>query len=714
MTLMLLISSTFALALLVVHSWRTRGRTVTLVFFIAAALFGLLRGNAIWLLVRCLGETAYELKPYVPQGGLLPEVGHASIQVALGWVFALYLAWTVSERILRRLPRFTGRVFMVSGLASVFMLAMCYGMETTAVSVGWWYWTLPTRSALFGSVNVWAMEGWFSVVPDFLIPFLVIVCADTRRRRLKWLWVLVFPLHLSGHLMYRWFTHAYLVYNVMELAVVVLMMFGGLRMGRGEIRPGERGGGKVTDVLPGVALAIFFLVLMTATLVGKGGVSGVLTLVPMLMLCLLAWRRVPVTWVTVLSLAGAAGWWWIGARAFWVLVPVGVYGFLRLHERLGESLLMKLVPPAVQVALTLWVVVLFQRDTARIDGYVRAWLEGDRRTLAGESAEAVEAYRRADQLRPESTLRFHQVLQRMTRMDGKDPRETAVLFQHRTGRLVRELEELTRRDPEWVEPRMALARFHLLLGDLHAAADQYRQMLRLRPRDANVMSMLGYLLLREGKVAEAEELCTRVLRLRKPPAAAAVNLGVIRFHQNRTAEARTLWQLALSLSPEHPVARLNLQRPTGAPPDAAIDTRYLARPTATTSREVAGWTNTLAAYGRGYSEHERVRLLLEATQFDPDCLLAHMNLVNVYLGRGSPLRDVDRALWHARRAVTIAGQSHGEDRQAESLLLLGQALKADGKPEAAREVLEKGRTKAPAARRPVFDRLLGELGAAPP
>ncbi|HUW55276.1 MAG TPA: hypothetical protein VMZ92_01475, partial [Planctomycetota bacterium] len=105
MNQLLLVSSSIALAMLVVHSWRTRGRAVTLKFFIAATAFGLLRGNAIWLLMRHLTRVAGDLKPYIPQGGLLPEIGHANIQVAVGWVFSMYLAWTVSELILRRLPR---------------------------------------------------------------------------------------------------------------------------------------------------------------------------------------------------------------------------------------------------------------------------------------------------------------------------------------------------------------------------------------------------------------------------------------------------------------------------------------------------------------------------------------------------------------------------------------------------------------------------------
>ncbi|HUU44081.1 MAG TPA: hypothetical protein VMX57_09890, partial [Planctomycetota bacterium] len=88
MTLTLLIGSSAALVLLFIHAWRTRGRKVTLCFFGFGLLFGILRGNTVWTILRTVEENVDALKPYAPQGGLLPEIGHASLQVAFGWVFA--------------------------------------------------------------------------------------------------------------------------------------------------------------------------------------------------------------------------------------------------------------------------------------------------------------------------------------------------------------------------------------------------------------------------------------------------------------------------------------------------------------------------------------------------------------------------------------------------------------------------------------------------
>ena len=705
---LLLISSTVALALLVVHSWKTRGRVVTLSFFIAGIAFGLLRCNGIWLLCKLLGDDSETLKPYVPQGTLLPEIGHASIQVALGWVFALYLAWTVSELILRRLPGLSGRVFMIGGLAAIFMLAICYCMETTAVSVGWWYWELPTRTALFGNVNVWAMEGWFSVVPDFLIPFLVIVCSAARGKWLKWLWVLMFPAHLLGHLAFRWFAYAILVYNAMELLVILLAMFSGLRMARGEIVERPSGKGSVAHALPGVAVAVFLGVLVTANFLSQDGMVSQLTIIPVLMLFLLAWRRLPVTAVLALSVLSLGGWYWIGARALYALVPVAAYGFLWQYARVRGSVWLRLVPPVAQVALTIWAVALVEMDVGRLRRCVQFWEQGDQLALAGKQDEADDMYRRSDDNRPNDSDRFYLTLMIMAGTSSEDLKQSVRLFQHRVTRLLLGLEEASRRDPEWTKPRITGARFRLLLGDVRKATEQYRTVLRYRPRDGKTLSMLGYLLLRQGDLGEAEEVCVSAAALREHPAEVLLYLGVIRFHQGRDEEARQLWERAREREPGRPLARINLERMASLSPDRTIDLRYLAQPTA--DRDAAVWTNEIANFGVGYTLADKHRLWLEATQFDPNYVAPHMYLVeNIYLNQKSGLGNPERALWHARRAVEIARASQDGKRLPWCLLLLSRALLDNNRRDEARRALEEGRVLAPDPSKREFDELLRGL-----
>jgi Flp pilus assembly protein TadD len=688
------ISSTIALALLVVHSWRTRGRDLTLAFFISALAFGILRGNAIWLLCKLLGGTDQGLLPYLPQGGFLPDIGHSSIQVAAGWVFSMYLAWTVSELILHRLPRFSGRLFMVAGISSFFLLAICLCMETTAVSVGWWYWSLPTRSGLFGNVNTWAMEGWFSVIPDFLLPFLVIACSAPKHPRRRWLWCLVFPLHILGHLSGKWFPHPHVIYNLLELLVVSLAMFGSLSMVRGEIKEPPPSRTRGAQPLLAAALGILFAVLIVANLRGRGGMEAQWSWVPLLLLCLLAWKRISLRLVFVLSLATLAGWHWIGARALYGMAPIGLFGFLYLYHQRPAALVWKLVPPLATLALAATALVADETDRGRVEQFAREWRRGDKMILAGRVDQAEAAWAEADRFRPRNTYYFYSIIEQMMQ-SNLEVKQQVVLFQHRVGQVLKELEEVVRRDPEMVEPRSALGRLYLTQGDLPAALRQYRNWSDLRPQDATAATMLGYLLLRVGNLGEAEAVCTRVSLLRAPTAEGLSNLGVIRFVNRRDQEAAALWERALALKPGLTAARLNLERLKDETAVREVDPRFLAR--TDTGRDLASWTYFLAALGE-YATGEKLRLYLEATQFDPDYLAPHINLAFIYLDAQAGFHDPVRALWHAQRAVTL---SASDETRAQSLLLLGRALLDNGRPDQAHSALLQGRAIAP-------DRLLLE------
>jgi tetratricopeptide (TPR) repeat protein len=703
--LLLFIGSTVALVLLILHSGRTRGRFITLAFFLSAFAFGILRGNAIWLLGKLAGGTDEALMPYLPQGGFLPDIGYSSIQVAAGWVFAMYLAWTVAELILRRIPALAGRVFLIAGLASLFMVAICWCMETTAVAVGWWYWSLPTRTALFGNVNSWAMEGWFSVVPDFLIPFLVIVCSERKGDRpanrvkgtapfsLRWLWLLVFPAHILGHLWGHLLpqTFGYAVYNAMELGVVALAVFSKLRMSRGEIAN--------RSSLAGVALAVFFGVEVAANVWGKVGLAGQMTLAPMLLLCLLAWGRLPAWGVAGLAAAvaaagGAVG----GARSLWALAPVGAFAFLALLDRCRERLWLKVAPVVLAAGLIAAAMVVDHADSVRMGHYRDAWVKGDALVFASKPAEAAEAYKRASEFRPRSALHLNALLDQMMAMD-LDVRGQMFLYQSRLPFMAREMEEVIRRDPEWLQPRQSLARMFLLMGRVPDAVRQYRELSRFRPGDASVSAELGYLLLRERDLDGAEKALVDATRPAKASPAALVDLGVVRFLRGREDEARRLWERALQHSPGMSLARLNIDRIKT--PSTGVDMRFLAQPDAV--KGLAPWANAFAAVGR-LSAAEKRRVYLEASQYDPDYLPPQINLAASYLNKDEAgMYDAERALWHARRANELSKTLEDRARRAQALLFLGRALLANGKPAEAREAFNQGRSIAPDELIPKFD-----------
>jgi len=223
--------------------------------------------------------------------------------------------------------------------------------------------------------------------------------------------------------------------------------------------------------------------------------------------------------------------------------------------------------------------------------------------------------------------------------------------------------------------------------------------------------MLGYLLLRDGKTAEAEQVCEKAAALKTPPAQALVNLGVIRFQEGQWGEARELWKRALVLDPGNPLAQLNMERTDSKSVSAQVDMRFLARPP---NPSAAGWANDIAAYVKGLSNEEKLRLLVESVQFDPLFVRAHLNLVRFYLPTHKATQDLARALWHARRAVSLARVKPEKGELPESLLFLGYALVASGKPEEARPVLEEGKSLATGQILGNFESVLRQLGPPEP
>jgi tetratricopeptide (TPR) repeat protein len=369
---------------------------------------------------------------------------------------------------------------------------------------------------------------------------------------------------------------------------------------------------------------------------------------------------------------------------------------------------LRAVPIVVLLALVAVSVAVEQIDRRRVERYQRFWAEGDRLALSGRAGEAEPLYRQSDRARPEDVVFLYMAVRDMASPNTRDPREAGLILECRLERLAQETGEIVRRDPGWRAPREDLALYALLLDRPPLAVEQYRQLLHSHPRDGQIRSMLAYVLLRAGNTAEAEESCGRAMELRKPPVEAMINLGVIRFSQGKDDEARALWEKALARDPKHPIARANIERLTTTE-DRRIDLRYLAR--AAAKPGVADLVVALALHAGAYSDAERVRLLLEAAQLDAKRVSPHLALAQVYCRHEGALRDLDRALWHARHAVVLARDAGVPEDLAESLLVLGETLIAADRKDEARRALEEGKTKAPAKMVPEFDGLLRTLPA---
>ncbi|MFH1069326.1 MAG: tetratricopeptide repeat protein [Candidatus Glassbacteria bacterium] len=197
MHLLLMIPSSLLLVLMFLHSWRYRGRNVTIAFFSLCLGFGILRGNTIYYII-----TQYLGGDTLPYLFLRPvvRIGNASIQECIGWIFALYLCWSTVEWVLARQGgRQTIGLYRLIGLTGFLMGAVAYAVEAAAVGVKWWVWVFPIKNPFFADTPFVGIVAWVSVAIDFLAIFLLI-----RHRVVRGWWiaplVLLFPVHMLTHL----------------------------------------------------------------------------------------------------------------------------------------------------------------------------------------------------------------------------------------------------------------------------------------------------------------------------------------------------------------------------------------------------------------------------------------------------------------------------------------------------------------------------------
>jgi len=196
MHLLLLIPSSILLVLLFLHSWRFRGRAVTLAFFGSCFVFGVIRGNLIHYI--CTGYLDETTLPYLFVRPVV-RVWNASLQECIGWIFALYLSWSTVEWLLARQGKDKVPLYRLIGLAAFFIGAMAYAVEAAAGGVKWWIWVLPIKNPFFADVPLAGIIAWISVVFDFLGPFLLIYYKAARGLILKIFLFCLFPIHMLLH-----------------------------------------------------------------------------------------------------------------------------------------------------------------------------------------------------------------------------------------------------------------------------------------------------------------------------------------------------------------------------------------------------------------------------------------------------------------------------------------------------------------------------------
>lgn len=570
-SLVLLVSSLAALALLVIHSISRRGGPVTAAFFIGGAVFGILRGNIVWAVCQYALGAGTGATPYLPQGRLLPHIGHESLQVVIGWLFAGYLAWTLSEFALRRIG-WQDRLFPTVALSALFMACIGYCMETTATRIGWWYWDFGTVNPYFGHVPLAGIAAWFSIATDFLFPTLLIACSQYRRSLWRWLTLLVFPLHMGAHALYNVVPWIDNVHVIMALLVVGLALFNRTRLETGRVeRPAGRGPG-VADFIPAIAVATFLAVILSADLLVIGDADLACTGIPLVIFALLAAPRIPLVLVAACAALGVGAWHWVGFRALYAFGPLVAFGVVLSLQRVKRALMAGVAWMTAALVLAGLFVAVEMKAECRMADYVRLLKEARNAERRGDDGSLARSFR--DQaLRMEFTDAndLWWTIRHLLAVNSDAPESSLP-------EVLRRYEAISRIDPRWTGPWLEWAGWLAADNELAGAIEKCRYAVSVEPTVGSHHAVLGYMLLRDGQVDDARKELTEAVDLGDEAAETRINLAVALGVRGGAREARSLLARILAGDPSHPVARLDLDHLDAAPSRLRADLVHIAAP----------------------------------------------------------------------------------------------------------------------------------------
>ncbi len=188
---------------------------------------------------------------------------------------------------------------------------------------------------------------------------------------------------------------------------------------------------------------------------------------------------------------------------------------------------------------------------------------------------------------------------------------------------------------------LALGRSSTRMGDLPAAADHYREALRLDPGAAKTHFRLADTLERLGRMEESERHYAEMLRLMPGNAKRHSTVGAFMARAGRRDKARYHFGQAFSIDPCSAEALLGMARIEGDSGDVA---------------QAASWYRKLVVT-------------------EPDSVTGHLELGKLLAETG----QLDEAASHLQKAVTLA--PHSDDAHynlATALMLAGNAAEAEG------------------------------------
>ena len=542
-TLLLFVPSALAVAGLVWHAWKFRGRRIALSFFPAALLFGIIRGNVIhWVAV----ETQDGVMPYVFAHPVI-QIFSASLQAVIGWVFAIYISWWLAERILERVPSLKGDLMATVGLACVGMAAVSYCVEAGAAAAGWWIWSIPTHNPYFVGVPAVGIMEWSAVGFEFLIPYLLAFCSPYRARIWPHLLWCIFVLHLLLHLFAEPVslglpTQPFVLWHWISLLTMAGLALTGVGSIRIQTQAVAVEAQKPVHWVMWAAVGLFVAVMAMAQ-VGLGNRPDLLvSLVPLSLMVMMA---IPSVSFVMVLVAGAAAWAWEGLGQSFLAGPVVSLLLLQIRDRWEGRWVFRAGVLASLIGIGLgiyWDGLNLSQQCVSCMSYMK---QADVYARKGEMDQADRLWKKALTYDPKDVESYSQM---GYALEAKG-------FPHLAVVLYRKAIEM--------EPGLFLGHFDLGIAlekvrDAKGAEAAFRRSIEIAPRFYQGHLRLGTFYMERGAEDSAVVYFDRAIKLEGDKPDAYNNLGVAQQRLGQKELALAAWEKALVLDPEYADAYSNI------------------------------------------------------------------------------------------------------------------------------------------------------------
>lgn len=132
-----ILSASILLALLILHSYLTRGVRITVNFFLFAFM--------VMFNKEVFGSVLYNIpKHYYFFTKDSPAI-IGQLTAVIGWMITFYLSWCFSELVLLRFNNFKNRLFTTLSFSLIVTMSICFFLETFGISMGLWHWSFIHR-----------------------------------------------------------------------------------------------------------------------------------------------------------------------------------------------------------------------------------------------------------------------------------------------------------------------------------------------------------------------------------------------------------------------------------------------------------------------------------------------------------------------------------------------------------------------------------------